>query len=38
MLSGVLRTEHALAPDTKAVILETWLSVLAYCRTIRVLS
>lgn len=21
-------TEHALAPDTKAVILETWLSVL----------
>jgi hypothetical protein len=36
MLAGVLCTEHALAPDTKAVVLETWLSGSAYCCTIRV--
>lgn len=36
MPAGVLCTEHALTPDTKAVILETWSSGSAYCCTIRV--
>lgn len=38
MLEGVLRTERALAPDTKAVVVGTWLSVLAYRRAIQVSS
>ena len=38
MLEDVLCTERALAPDTKAVILETWLSVLAHRCAIQVSS